>query len=234
MLALLSLSPTLIPSTRGYECARTAPFHPSIHNLGNTGVLGRLHAEWAERVTRLIDKSAYSGRNMRSEVAEGMASVCSGELIEIGCGVGTLTRELVKTGAFRVSAMDTSVEMINEARRTVPGAAFWVENGADVLKHTANVVVMCMVLHELPKAAHDEILGSMLLAATEEVWLVDIDPSYQPSSPMLAGEPYVPSYLKEIEGTIAGCAEAHGKKMDTFEIIPGHVRGWVLSRPPSA
>jgi hypothetical protein len=105
-----------------------------------------------------------------------------------------------------------------------------VENGADVLKHTANVVVMCMVLHELPKAAHVEILDSMLLAATEEVWLVDIDPSYQPSSPMLAGEPYVPSYLEEIEGTIADRAEAHGKKMDTFEIIPGHVRGWVLSR----
>ena len=34
------------------------------------------------------------------------------------------------------------------------------------------------------------------------MWIVDIDPSYQPSEIMLSGEPYVLRYLDEFEATL--------------------------------
>ena len=39
-----------------------------IHNLGNTGPLGNLHAATAPLMTKFIDKTAYGGRNVRKEV----------------------------------------------------------------------------------------------------------------------------------------------------------------------
>jgi len=79
------------------------------------------------------------------------------------------------------------------------------ENGADVGARNVNVAICCMVFHELPKAAHGDVLEAMFDSVEEkggDVWIMDIDPSYQPSIPMLPGEPYVPDYLKEIESNI--------------------------------
>ena len=43
----------------------TAPFHPRIHNFGNTGFFGAVHAASAPLATKIIDLLAYDGRNMR-------------------------------------------------------------------------------------------------------------------------------------------------------------------------
>ena len=51
-----------------YDCARTAPFHPRIHNMGNVGPGGVVHAACAAMATRWIDVVAYEGRNVRREL----------------------------------------------------------------------------------------------------------------------------------------------------------------------
>ena len=39
-----------------------------IHNLGNIGYPGKIHAETALLTTKIIDKIRYNGRNIRKEL----------------------------------------------------------------------------------------------------------------------------------------------------------------------
>jgi SAM-dependent methyltransferase len=225
-----------VPGTGVYTCVRTAPFHPAIHNLGNVGALGSVHASGAHFATWLIDQVAYRGRHMRREVAEGLAKTLPSRarVLEVGCGVGTLTRELVRVD-LTVVGVDTSEEMLEVARRCVPSAELLCENGADVQARRADAAICTMVFHELPCCAHVDVLEAMI-AATElaqgDVWLVDIDPTYEPSAQMLAGEPYVPEYLATIDATLARTAEKHSLDCTSVAIVQGHVRTWVLTRRP--
>lgn len=223
------------PPVGKYTCARTAPFHPAVHNLGNVGFTGVLHAHSAWFATRVIDRVAYDGRHMRRELAEALASRRRGRrLVEVGCGAGTLTSELVRTGAFDVVALDTSGPMLDVASRMAPGAAYLERNGADVGEfHAADVAIACMVFHELPADAQREVALSMAQSVRSserggEVWIVDIDPSYEPSPTMLSGEPYVLGYLAGIDAVLEGVRSDLGATLETFEVIAGHVRAWVL------
>jgi SAM-dependent methyltransferase len=223
-----------VPGTGVYTCVRTAPFHPAIHNLGNVGPLGSVHASGARFATWLIDQAAYRGRNMRREVAQGLAATLpsGARVLEVGCGVGTLTRELVRVD-LAVVGVDTSEEMLRVARRRVPAAELLCENGADVHTRRADVAICSMVFHELPRRAHVDVLEAMIAAtdlAHGDVWLVDIDPAYEPSVQMLAGEPYVPEYLATINATLTRTAQQHSLECSSVAIVHGHVRGWVLSR----
>ena len=232
----------VLPSVGKYDCVRTAPFHPSIHNMGNVGYRGSVHASGAQMVTDLIDRVAYGGRNMRREVASAMGSVypSTHTVLEVGCGVGTLTRHL-STHFAHVDAVDTSEEMLKVARRRpLKGVRYEEGNGADVGGRSADVAVCCMVFHELPKSAHVEVLDAMLQSVAREggdeetgttgdVWIVDIDPAYQPSSPMLSGEPYVPDYLREIETTLREVSESRSATLRRMSIVKGHVCVWILS-----
>lgn len=225
MLALFAAS--LSACTSPYNCARTAPFHPRIHSLGNVGLLGGLHASCARGVTRLIDFLAYGGRNMRREVVDLISSTHPdvSTVLELGCGVGTLTAELVRKG-YNVTAVDTSPEMIERARRLVDGPRFSVQNAVDADPADADVVIACMLFHELPACAHEDILSAMLQCP--RIWVVDITKSYLPSDTMLYGEPYVPSYLSLFSDAISDFAVRHGRKLTKFEVIPDHVDAWAL------
>ena len=44
-------------------------FHEDIHTLGNTGILGGLHAAMAPLSTKMIDLLAYNGINVREAVS---------------------------------------------------------------------------------------------------------------------------------------------------------------------
>lgn len=60
-------------------------YNPSIHNLGNTGMLGNLHAAATPLFTKLIDKKAYSGVDIRKQIYEEMhGSVCAIYVAEQG------------------------------------------------------------------------------------------------------------------------------------------------------
>lgn len=224
-----------VPAFDSFTCIRSAPYHPAIHNLGNVGYLGGIHANGAVAFTSAIDRVAYKGRNMRREVAEGMASVHSvgSSLVEIGCGVGTLTRELEHTNTYNITAVDTSREMLNVAETLVTSPLECI-NGVDIgsLKKEPDVVITCMMMHELPKLAHEEFLGEVWEVVANrrgELWIVDLDPSYTPGSTMIAGEPYVTEYIDTFEDTIDTFARGNDASLNTFSIVEGHVRGWVLT-----
>ena len=215
-----------------HRTLRSAPFHPRIHVFGNVGMWGNVHAEVAWATTRLIDLVAYKGRNVRKEIATEMAALLDTDshVLEVGCGVGTFTHELVEAGFHNLTAIDTSEEMLAVARRNVPSASFLRMNAADVVNGT-DVALVSMVCHELPKEAHEELLRTLsdsVWMNKGELWIIDIDPSFQPSPSMLYGEPYVTEYLQTIDGTISRFARVTGMQMRTFTILSEHVRGWVL------
>ena len=233
LVTVLALS-AFVPSTHNHACSRTAPFHPAIHNMGNVGKMGALHADGAWFFTRLIDALAYEGRNMRAEFSEGLAAIRpkDSSILEVGCGVGTLTAELEKCNFSNVNAVDTSQEMINKAREHTKTSGYRNLNGVDahLSFEDIDVAIACMVMHEMPTCAHRELIQSLLRATRDdgEIWLIDIDPVYRPSISMLAGEPYLPQYLESIDDTINKEAAPHD--VVTLQMIPKRVRAWVITR----
>ena len=213
---------------RPYDCVRSAPFHPEIHSLGNVGLGGRVHACLAWPFTRIIDVVAYGSRNVRAEVASKMRKETDAKyVLELGCGTGTATHELVKNG-FVVDAVDTSNHMIEQARKRVcRGATFSVGNAVDATCFETEVVIACMLFHELPKTAHVAILEAMLPAKV--LWIVDISKTYSPSPVMLSGEPYLAHFLESFDDTIRDFSRRHDVSLETEELVKDHVTLWKLS-----
>src|SRR5690349_4675359 len=91
-------------------------------------------------------------------------------ILEVGCGAGALAAELARR-ADRVDAVDRSAEMIEAARRVVPGNVDCVQ--ADILEHPLpeaayDAVVSLTTLHHmrldqvLPRLAHTLRPGGVL------------------------------------------------------------------------
>ena len=234
MLIVVIFLATWSPNIKGFDNYKTSPFHPAIHNFGNTGITGKLHAKLALIATKLIDNFAYDGINMRKLVATGMKDVYDENIsiLEIGPGVGTLTKELKKVGFNDITAVDTSKEMLNEAKKIVKNVTFDKYNGADYKKNV-DVVIISMVMHEMPTCAHVKMINNLLSCVSDkkgEIWIIDIDPAYKPSIFMLSGEPYVQEYLKTIDNCIFTISNKNKVICNTVSIIDGHVRAWILSR----
>ena len=64
---------------------------PRIHNLGNVGAGGGLHAARAPLATRVIDRVAYDGRDVRQEALDARVPRTA-TVVDLCCGVGTSTR----------------------------------------------------------------------------------------------------------------------------------------------
>lgn len=209
-----------------------APFHPRIHNMGNIGWGGKMHASAARLATRLIDQKAYDGINMRGMLAKEMSQtfLYDSKILEIGCGAGTLTEHLSEHFKNLV-ALDTSQEMIKEAKIHLPFVDFRCDNGANSYTFNVDVVIASMLVHELPKNAHLVLMDAMqksILKENGEVWIVDIHPEYKPSFMMQMGEPFILSYLREFETTVEYFCSENNMNCERADIIPHHVRLWVL------
>lgn len=100
-------------------------FNPKIHTLGNTGFFGAVHAAVGALSTKVIDKVAYKGRDVRTEVAQVLKNrVLENKednstdirVLDMACGVGISTRALKKAFASvenaTVIGLDTSPEMV--------------------------------------------------------------------------------------------------------------------------
>jgi len=244
LLRLLACASTLpLPlAARGLWTARTAPFHPTLHNLGNVGVGGALHAAGAELATRVIDALAYDGRNVRGELAAALAERHLGaHALDVGCGVGTLTGELARhpRSFATVTGVDTSAEMVAVARLRVPNASFLVGNAIDVHRWqmlgddgpAPDLMTASFVMHEMPRPAHRRMLRSLhRLSPRGEIVLVDIDPvEYRPSAAMRAGEPFVREYMETVDATVAEEAARCGRRVNRESLVDGHVVAWTLS-----
>ena len=62
--------------------------------------------------------------------------------------------------------------------------------------------------------------------------LIDISPDYTPSATMLAGEPYVLEYQRNIEKQMENVRGFINMRQEV--IIPGHVNMWLLDRKVSS
>tara|TARA_Y100000991_G_scaffold29744_1_gene18736 strand:- start:77 stop:721 length:645 start_codon:yes stop_codon:yes gene_type:complete len=196
----------------------TPPWRDSrIHHFGNNGLGGTLHAALAPAATRMIDILAYGGVDVRETLRARKGSV-----VDLGCGTGLSTNP---SGI----GVDSSAEMLRFASLIHPRTRFarglaerWGRTGM------CDEVHIAFVLHEQSQRRRLRILHNALRICTQQVVVMDIDPSYTPSALMRAGEPYVDSYLNNIEEDIRSL----GVDVDRRNLVPGHVLMWELHKPP--
>ena len=133
MLLLESLS----LSTRPYYYDRR------IHNLGNIGFQGKIHAEGALLSTRVIDIIRYNGRNIRKEIMEPYKNK---NVLDLCCGIGIST---VENGI----GVDTSFQMLKVAQRlnsnNNQNKTFYLSNAETYVSSEEIDIVTCMfAFHE--------------------------------------------------------------------------------------
>ena len=63
-------------------------YNSEIHNMGNIGVLGNIHAASSPIITKFIDYRAYNGRDIRKEIYD----TFEGNVLDLCCGTGFSTK----------------------------------------------------------------------------------------------------------------------------------------------
>ena len=192
----------------------TTPYYYNncIHNMGNTGPMGVLHAALAPTFTKIIDKKAYNGRNIREEVYNGIETK---SILDLCCGVGFST----KPGT---TGIDTSEEMLKFANFYNPGRQYLFGNAEDFGEDNQFDVVTCMfAFHEMPNSGHRKIIDNAIRISRKQVIIVDISTNYKPSKLMLAGEPYILNYLDTIDKILCD--------FNKTTLINNHVDSWVFN-----
>ena len=193
--------------------ALTPPYYynPNIHNFGNVGFGGRIHAELAPFATKMIDTMCYNDRDIRKEI---LLPYENKKVLDLCCGTGT------STTSFGIG-IDTSNEMLHVARRNNKNAEFYYGNAEYYMPNCKIDIVTCMfTLHEMPYFAQINTIKNAISIAKEEVVFVDISPNYTPSQTMLSGEPYILDYLSNIEKLM--------QKFKKIDYIKNHVTIWKL------
>lgn len=213
---------------------------PRIHTLGNFGPAGRFHASVAPFITKHIDDVSYEGENIRQTAAKTLKNYKTNpsSILDLGCGSGMST-EALHSEFFDVAAVagiDTSPMMLNVAKgRTdnFTNKPYYFMNKAHDLSLEDNSVdiTTCMfTFHETPLYGIRKILREMNRVTTSEgvIAIVDISPEYEPSFWMELGEPYIQSYLSNIDNTIYKFSVRTNKKLDRIVLVQHHVILWVL------
>lgn len=129
--------------------------------------------------------------------------------------------------------LQNKIQMFLDARIAGDkGAQFAIGNAERTVfpDSSFDLVTLMYAFHEIPRVARYRILREVrrLLPHGGTLAVVDISSEYNPSPTMLAGEPYVLEYKKNIHKqmkSIQGFGTAHYK-----EIVPGHVGVWTLRR----
>ena len=206
-------------------------YNPEIHNFGNIGLGGHIHAKLAPFATRTIDKLCYDGRNIREEIYKSLNEKDEKDekdeynkytrVLDLCCGTGIST----PPGGVGI---DTSREMlavareIHEHKDTQWNTRFYSGNAETYTPEFPVEHVSCMfAFHEMPLYAQRNIIENAISIARQSVIIVDIAPTYTPSSTMLLGEPYIQDYLANIEELM------YRYNFLQIEYIPGHVYMWI-------
>jgi ubiquinone/menaquinone biosynthesis C-methylase UbiE len=167
-------------------------YNPSIHNFGNIGIGGKIHAEIALFASHIIDIKAYNGKNIRKEILEPYEKMSQ---LDLCCGIGYSTMNNDKS-----VGLDTSPEMIKVAKRYYPDKKFLFGNSENYCNNKKYDIVTCMfALHEVPLQAQLRIIKNGIKNAKYKFIIVDISTNYKPSRMMLTGEPYLLEYLANID-----------------------------------
>ena len=169
-------------------------YNPDIHNFGNIGIGGKIHAELGVLFTKIIDNTAYNRIDIRSEIMEPYKSK---KVIDLCCGTGLSTLE-------NNLGIDTSNEMLKVARRYNKKSHFNYGNAETFGNYKEFDIATCFFsFHEMPNYAHLNIINNCKRIAKEEIIIVDISTKYTPSNIMLSGEPYLLNYLESIDNILS-------------------------------
>lgn len=189
------------------------PYNPNIHNLGNIGFLGSIHAKIAPKFISYSDKNFY-GFNLRQSVLTRFDK--SKSILDLGCGTG------FSTNFNNISlGIDTSLQMINEAKKIFPNKNFEIGHAEYFKSANKFDLVTCMfLLHEVPKGNRKNIIDNALSLAKEKIIILDIASNYNPSKFMINGEPYLEDYLNNIDNEL--------KIFKKIIIKENHIHLWVL------
>ena len=109
------------------DCLKhTSPYYRDsrIHGLGNFGMGGRIHAELAPLISKLIDVFAYDGINIRNECFK--EYVYGNSVLDLCCGVGFSTPSTTLNPLNR--GIDISKHMINKANEIHSNKQFFMGN----------------------------------------------------------------------------------------------------------
>lgn len=191
-------------------------YNPDIHNMGNIGFSGKMHAITTPLFTKLIDKIAYEGVDIRKQIYDTL----EGDVLDICCGTGFST----KPGSIGI---DTSREMLKYANLYNPGSSYIFGNAETFGKTNQFDTVSCMfAFHEIPKEGHIAIIENCIRVARKKVIIVDISTTYNPSELMLSGEPYIKDYINDVDATLYD--------FEKKSIIEKHVDMWVYQKSSNA
>ena len=189
-------------------------YNPSIHNLGNTGFLGNIHALTGPAITKFVDEKAYYGLDIRKHVYDEI----DGNVVDICCGTGFSTKP-GNTG------IDTSFPMIRCANLFNPGSNYIFGNAETFGENNEYDVVTCMfAFHEIPQEGQINIIKNALRISKKKVIFVDICTDYKPSKLMLSGEPYTLDYLNNVDALFERFS------FEKENLIKGHVDMWYYKR----
>lgn len=197
---------------------------PRIHNMGNAGFGGAVHALLAPLATRAIDHAAYGGVDVRARIL-GEHVAPGDDVVDLGCGTGSSTAAL---------GVDASAEMLAVARLAHRGKTF-VSGNAETWgdADAADVVTMFFVLHEAPRPARARLLRNAMRVARRKVVVADIVPTYEPSDAMLLGEPFVLDYLAHVDADVERAARRR-RWTAAYSTCVGRVGVWVLEPQTSS
>lgn len=213
---------------------------PRIHTLGNFGLTGHFHASVAPFITKHIDDTSYEGENIRQTTAKTIRKYKPNpsSILDLGCGSGMST-EALHSEFFDVAAVagiDTSPMMLNIAKERTNNFTnkpyYFINKAHDLsLKDNSVDIATCMfTFHETPLHGIRKILKEMNRITTSKgvIAIVDIAPEYNPSFWMELGEPYIQTYLSNIDKTIYKFSLRTNKKLDRIVLVKHHVILWML------
>ncbi|KAJ1635997.1 hypothetical protein T492DRAFT_962414 [Pavlovales sp. CCMP2436] len=195
-------------------------FDERIHNLGNVGLVGGLHAAIAPIITHVIDRLAYKNVDARRQVHKTISAKL--DVVDLACGVGF-------SSVKGATGVDTSKEMLGIARLRRPDVTF-VEGNAETYGADAShdVCTIMFATHEMPRDGRQRVLANAMRVARKYVLVVDICPSFRPTEVMLTGEPYVLDYLEHIDADVRLAAANRAWRTSKWHIVKGHVVMWRL------
>ena len=193
-------------------------YNPNIHNFGNIGFSGKIHANLANKATKFIDNIRYGGKNIRREIYKPYLKN-NKTILDLCCGIGIST-------APGQTGIDTSIEMLDVARKdnkkSKTNTQFYFGNAENFRPKVKPHIVTCMfAFHEMPLQAQIRVINNGIMIAKEEFIIVDIAPNYKNKNPpkiMLSGEPYLLNYLNNIENILYD--------FEKTIYIPNHVNVW--------
>ena len=207
-------------------------FDDRIHNMGNVGFGGWLHAELSPLATKIIDNIRYNGNNIREKIMKNYEKDFIQEfnkkpkILDMCCGVGIST-------LVNQTGIDTSKQMINKAKMIRNSKNLHMRKGREI--HTKykignaefygndnefDCVSIMFAMHEMPEYAYKNVIKNCKRISKYNIIIVDISPNYSPSEIMLAGEPYLIDYLENFDNFIKS------EEFEYLELIDNHVRVW--------